>query len=138
MDAELVKNGDGIAVHFRLIDDKARDLRVAAKPEVVHNRPLERLIEFLMHHGDAVCQRLLAAGKIHFASFQINVAAVLVVNAEQALHQRRFSRAVFTHQGVNGTGLNFQTDFVQRPDARKGLRNIRHPEQYGLFHLISS
>ena len=41
VDAELLKNGGGVTVHLRLVNDKARNLRIASKPEIVHDRPLE-------------------------------------------------------------------------------------------------
>ena len=138
VDAKLFKNRFCIAEHLRLVDDNARDLRIPPEPEVVHDRPFERLIEFLMHHGDAVHQRLLAAVEVDLAALEIDVAAVLVVNAEQAFHQCRFACAVLAHERVDGSGLDLETDVIQCPDAREGLGNIRHPEQHGLFHLIPS
>ena len=61
------KNRFGIAKHFVFVHNKARDLGIAPQPQVVHDSPLERLIQLLVNHGDTVVQRLLGAGEIDLA-----------------------------------------------------------------------
>ena len=51
VNAEFFKNGLRVAEHFALVDDEAGDLWIAAEPQIIHDRPLESLIQFLMHHG---------------------------------------------------------------------------------------
>ena len=137
VDAELFKNRFCVPEHFVFVHNKARDLGIAPQPQIVHDSPLERLIQLLVNHGDTVVQRLLGAGEIDLAAFQINMAAVLAVNAEQAFHQRGFAGAVLAHQRVYGARLDLQADMIQRFYAGKSLCDIRHPEQYGLLHLDS-
>ena len=134
INAELFEDFNGIVVHFLFVDHETGCFRVPAQPEVVHDRALERLIELLVHHSDAVVQRLLAAGKVDFPAFEIDMAAVLVVNAEQAFHQCRLAGAVFAHQRVNRSGLDLQADLIERPDAGEVLCNVFHLKQYGLLH----
>ncbi|MPN23935.1 hypothetical protein SDC9_171328 [bioreactor metagenome] len=57
-----------------------------------------------MHHRDAFLQRV--EWVFDFDGFAVidDLAFVHLIHAEEAFHQRGLSRAVFTHQRVNGTG----------------------------------
>ena len=138
VDAELVEDGLGVPVHLLFIHHDPADRRVAAKPDIIHDRTLEGLVELLMHHGDAVEQRLLGVFEVDLSALEEYMPLVLAVDAEEAFHQRGFTRAVFAHQGVDRPGLQLQGDPVQGFDARKGFGDIRHPQEDIVRHILPS
>lgn len=59
-----------------------------------------------------------------------DAAAVIgLVGTGEDLHQRRFAGAVLTHQGVNFTGIDFQADVLEHPQAIEGLADALHFKQ---------
>ena len=64
-------------------------------------------MQLLVDHGNAEVQRLFRRIDDLFLPIQDDFAAILVVDAEQTLHQSRFSRAVFAHQGMYAAGAHF-------------------------------
>ena len=99
---QRVENLLGALGHQALAHHDARHLGVAAKPEVVLHAAGQGLVQLLMHHGHAVFQRLLGAAEVDLLAVQLDGARVLVVDAEQALHQGGLARAVLAHQSVHG------------------------------------
>ena len=91
-----------------------------------------------MNHGDAIFQCLLGAFEADLFAIQGDGAAVLGVNAEKALHQSGFARAVLSHQGVDSTGPDSEIHAVQCLDAWKFLGDASHFQQCRLIHNISS
>ena len=136
--AELVEHGPRVPEHLLLIHHDPADGGIAAKPDIIHDRTLERLVQLLVHHGDAVLQRLLGVFEVDLSALKVNVPLVLLIDAEQAFHQRGLARAVFTHQGVDRTPLQFQRDAVQGFDAGKGFGDIRHSQEDVLCHIFPS
>ena len=89
-----------------------------------------------MHHGNAVLQSFLGILEIDLLAFQVDVAGVLAINAEEAFHQGGFARTVFSHQRVNRTGPHRQVDTVQGLDTGEFLGDALHPQQDGFIVLI--
>ena len=87
---QLIKNCGGILKHFFLGDNGQSfdHLRITPQPDIVHHTALKRLVQFLVHHGDAVIQRLPGGFEIDFFILQIDVAFVLCIYTKQAFHQR--------------------------------------------------
>ena len=135
IDAQLVEYFHGLPVHFGLVDHQSEMLRVTPQPDIIHNRALQSLIQLLMDHGHAIVQRLSAVFEVDFFAFQEDGSTVLVINAEQALHQRGFACAVFSHQSMDGSPFQRQRNMIERLDAREGLRDIRHLQQDILIHI---
>ena len=135
LNAQLFEHLHGVLVHFALVDH-GTDGGIPSQPDVVHDRALQGLVQLLVHHGDAIFQGFLTAFEIDLFSFQVDAAAVLGINAEQALHQRGFAGAVFSHEGVDGACLDRQRDMIQCLDAGECLCDVRHLQQDILLHIF--
>ena len=109
------------------------DSRIAPEPNVVHHATLQRLIQLLMHHGDAVVQRIAGRLEVNLFAVEPDCARILAVNAEKALHQRGFTGAVFAHECMDGTGTDGQLCIVKRFDAGEGLADAFHAQQNIVF-----
>ena len=83
-----------------------------------------------MHHGNTVFQSLLGGLKVYLLAFQINMAAVLVVDAKQALHQRGFSGSVLSHQRMHRTGFYGKIYIIERLYTGKLLADALHFQEY--------
>jgi len=79
----------------------------SSQPDVLHYRTVTDRMQLLVDHGNAEVQRLFRRIDDLFLPIQDDFAAILVVDAEQTLHQSRFSRAVFAHQGMYAAGTHF-------------------------------
>ena len=138
MDLQLIEDLLGALAHGPFADHDAAHLGVTAQPEVVGDGAGQGLVELLMHHGNAVFHGLLGAFEVDFLPLQGDGAAVLGIDAEEALHQRGFARAVLSHQGVDGAGPDGQGDIVQGFDAGKRLADVSHFQQCRLIHIVFS
>jgi len=138
VDSQLLEHGHGVLEHFLFVHQS--QLRgIAAQPQVVHDGTLQCLVQFLMDHGHAVVQGFLTALEVDLPALEINVAFILIIDAEQALHQGGLACAVFAHQGMDRTGLHLQGYMIQRFHAGKGLGNVYHfQENFLLCHWGSS
>ena len=138
LNAQLVEHLDGVLVHLALVDHQAAHLGIAAQPQVVHDRALQSLIQLLVHHGHTVFQGFLTAFEIDLLAVQEDLPAVLGVDAEEALHQRGFARAVLAHQRMDRAPFHCQRDMIQGFDAGEGFRDVLHLQQDILLHIFLS
>jgi len=81
-----------------------------------------------MDHGNACIHRLQWTLKLHFLAVEDNLARGARLNADQTLHQCRFTCTVFTHQSMNGTGAKVKRYAFKSSYARKFLDNVVHFE----------
>ena len=131
---ELLKQLFGLFVHGAVADGHAL-FREAAQPDILHDRPEPDGVQLLMDHGYAQIERLLGGVDDFTFSVQNDFAAVLMINTEQALHQRGFARAILAHQGVDSARAHLQGDVVEGFDARKYLADAVH-FQYVFAHTV--
>ncbi len=147
-DGQRTHDGAGVHLHLQIAEDllclfphdpladhDTAHGGVPSQPEVVLNAAGQGLIELLVDHRHTVLQGLLGTLEVDLFAIQDDGTAILAVNAEQALHQCGFSRAVFSHQGVNGTGTDGEGDLVQGLDARELLGDVTHLQQCVFLHL---
>ena len=140
VDPQIVKDFLRIVVAL-LVGDKRQSLfdqRIASQPNVIHDRALERLIQLLVNHGNAVVQRFSGGFEVDLFTVEVNVTGIFGINAEQTLHQRRFSRAVLTHQGVNRSRSHGKLRIIQRLYTGETLADALHTKKYVLFHVCAS
>ena len=90
-----------------------------------------------MHHCDAVFKSFFGIFKVYFLALKIYFSAVLGVYAEQALHKGGFSRAVFTHKGVNCSGFNRKAYIVKRLYAGEGFFDVLHSKKNGFVCVFT-
>ena len=72
----------------------------ATEEQVVLDVAVEALVELLVHHRDAVLKGILGSGEGDLLAVEPDGPLVLLIGAEQALHQSRFSCAVRTDHTV--------------------------------------
>ena len=77
-----------------------------------------------MHHCNSVFQRVFRAGKIDLLAIEENLALGRLVEADENVHERRFSRAVFSHKAADGAGGNGEA-YIPQGKLRKGFLNVR-------------
>ena len=135
VDFQFLKHLHGVLVHLLLVNHDPGNGGIPAQPDVVHNRALQGLVQLLVYHGHAIVQGFPAALKVHFLTVQEDMTVVLFVNAEQALHKGGLSRAVFTHQSVDGSLFYFQGNMVQCFNARESLGDILHSQKNRFLHM---
>ena len=134
-DAQVVEDLHGGIVHFLFTGEGACHGE-AAKPHIVHDVALQRLVQFLVYHGNAVLQGFLGVLEVDLLALQIDVTGILGVNAKEAFHQSGLTGAVFAHQGMDRTGPHGQIDTVQSLDTGEFLGNALHAQQDGFAVLI--
>ena len=136
VDIERFKDLLGLVVHALAVYQRAVHGE-AAQPDVFHDAAAQHLVQFLMHHGHAIVQRVAGVDEVDFLAFHEDGAGVLLVNAEQAFHQRGLACAILAHEGVHGAGAELELRVVQRLDARKLLADVFHLKEIGLILLHS-
>ena len=108
---------------------------IPATVDVFRNGPLRYGLQLLVHHGDALLQRVKRIGDMHRLALVNHLARVHLIYAEQALHQGGFARAVFPHQGVYRAGPQPERNVVQRLHAREFFADSLHFQQ--IFRHVS-
>ena len=83
-------------------------------------------LQLLVHHGDALGERVHRVSDGHGLSVHADLARVHLVDAEHAFHQSRFTGAVFAHQGVNRTGTQLELRVIKSLDAGEGFTYAAH------------
>lgn len=73
----------------------------------------------LMHHADAAGGSGGGRGDCHRVSVEHNRAAIRSVQTRQNIHQRRFSRAVFTQYGMDAASLHVHRYAIEGREATK-------------------
>ena len=134
LDLQIVQNSLGVVVHFLVVNQSGLQWE-PAQPHIFHDAAVEHLIEFLMHHGDAVIEGVARVGEIDLLAVHPDGARVFFIDTEQALHERRFAGAVLAHQSVDGAGTQLELGMIQRLDARELLFDIEHFEQVVFFQV---
>ena len=119
--AQFTEQFGRLALHLPFVDNAHGIDRVAAQEQVVDHAALQALVQFLMDHGNAVFQSVLRAGEVDLLAVEVDLALILLVGAEQALHHRGFTGAVFAHQAHDGAALHVQIDVVKHPVSAKRL-----------------
>ena len=140
MDFQPVEHLFGGLIHFLFAGKRnaAGNGWEPPEPHIVHDVALERLIQLLVNHGNAVVQRFSGGFEVDLFTVEVNVTGVFGINAEQTLHQRRFSRAVLTHQGVNRSRSHGKLRIIQRLYTGETLADALHTKKYVLFHVCAS
>ena len=82
----------------------------------------------LMHHTDPILDRFLAGMEMDLFAVQENLPAGNLLNSEQHLHERGFSSAVFSDQGMNLPFIYTEINVVIcQNTARVNFCQVLHP-----------
>ena len=66
-----------------------------------------------MHHCHSIFQSFLGSLKADLLAVQVNMACILVVNTEQALHKSGLTGSVLAHKSMNRSGTDRQGNIIQ-------------------------
>ena len=80
----------------------------------------------LVHHANAVCNRVMCAGDHHGLTIDDNLAAISPAHAIKHRHQRAFAGTVFTHNAVHSAAAHAQIHIDVGLRRAKALANTRH------------
>ena len=135
VDAQIVQDLFGFAVHHRVIDKDAALVRPPDK-NVVGHAQMAAHVQLLHDDGDAELMRFGDRVDVDLFALDKDLALVGVVYAGQNLHQRRLACAVFPHKAKDLALVDVQVDLVQRLDAGETFADAFHAEQ--LFRHVQT
>ena len=136
VDLPFVEEFAGLAEHGGGTEQSQPATRLAAQPDVLRHHHLGYGGQLLVDHRDAVLQAVLGVLEPHDVARQLDGSLIGGVHADQALHEGGFAGPVLAHQRVHGAAADVKVDVVQRHDAREGLADALHPQNY-LLHWFS-
>ena len=81
VDFKIFKKLGRIFIHFAL-RNQSEFRRVSSQPDIVHYVALQNLIQFLMHHRNAVFHGVFRSGKFNFFALDFYAARIFFINSE--------------------------------------------------------
>ena len=121
------ENFSGIGVHLGFIHQHAETAaRFATDENVLGGGQMRHQVKFLMDDIDA---HILSRARIrngNFFAFNLNGAAVGLINTGENFHEGGFARPIFAHQGQHFTGMKVKLCLTQSMHAGKPLFDIPH------------
>ena len=127
--AHPLQQGGGVLIHFFMIHHREGTEflgGIAAKIDVFCHTAGGHGLKLLVHHGDALAQRVQGIGDVHLLALVVDLALIHLVNAEHTFHQRGLACAVFAHQRMHMSGLQLELGMVQRLHTREGFDHAFH------------
>jgi hypothetical protein len=119
-----------VAVEPVLVDEHAEAAaRLPADEDVLRDAQVVHQVQLLMDDADAERLRRARLGDLHRAAVDPDLAAVLLIDAGEDLHQRRFARAVLAHQRMHFAGAQVEAAVVEREHAGKALADAAQRDQ---------
>jgi len=97
-----------------------------AEPHIFHHVQARYLVQFLVHHGDAMIMGMPGIVDMDFLAFKGNAAPVFFVYTEQAFHQGAFARTVLVHERMDLPGPQLELGMIQGFHAGKLFIDINH------------
>ena len=121
---ELAHLGGGCLV----VEQNAPAGRLGGEDDVLGHGHHRDEHEVLVHHPDAVPDRVAGGGERDRLAVQEDLAFVCVVEAVDDVHQRRLAGPVLAEQGVHLTAPDVEVDAVVGDDAGEPLRDSANLE----------
>ena len=100
-------------------------VRLGAEQDVVERGKRLDQHEVLVHHADAQRDGLVRAADLRGLAFDLDLAAVGLVEAVQDRHQRALAGAVLAHHAVHRAGRHGERDFAVGVDRAEVLVDAR-------------
>ena len=114
---DLFQQLGGVGIHFVMVnhgnDAKKLFHGIPSQENILAHGSCGDGLKFLVHHGDAFFQGVHGVTDADGLSVNLDLALIHFVDAKHALHQCGFSRAVFSHQRVNFSGMKLQLGMIQ-------------------------
>ena len=77
-----------------------------------------------MHHTDAQRDRIMWRANLAHLAVDYNLTAIGCVEAVGDPHSGRLARAIFADYGMNGSGLDLETDAIVGQDVTKTFCDV--------------
>ena len=119
LEAEAGQLGLCLALHARPVDDAAGKHRLHAEEHVLGHRQVGHHGQFLVHHADAVGQRVMRRMELDRLAVDAHLALEAVIDAGDDLHHRRLAGAVLADEAVD---LALAEAKSRRPSAHECRR----------------
>ncbi|MGF6711400.1 hypothetical protein QFZ41_002364 [Luteibacter sp. W1I16] len=148
-DGKLLQLRAGIEVHAERLEalagpgqrtaaiDQAEARGQAAEQEVLHDRKLRHVLEFLVDHRHARVDGIGGLAEVLHVSVDRDFPLVGDVLPAEDLHHGRLARAVFAEQAVHAAGAHGEADIAERAHAGEGLPDVAELEARGIRHRQS-
>ena len=125
---QLCQQPARLLVHLRPAQgDAVRDL--AAQEDVLGDREVGHLVEFLVDRGDAGVLRLPGCGEVDRLALEDHLAAIARIDACQDLHQGGFAGAVLADQHVDLAPAHVEVHVGERQHAGEALGDPAHLQE---------
>ncbi len=94
--------------------------------QVFSYRKMREEVEFLIDDADSKLLGIAGVRDRYGFSSYLNLSAIHLVHPGEDFHQRGFSCAVFSQEGMDFPGAKVKVHVIQCMDSRKGLIDILH------------
>jgi hypothetical protein len=112
-----------VALRLALLHPAER-VRQPAEQQVLRDRQVGHVLQFLVNHRDAGRDRRGRTRKMHRLAVHQHAARIGLVFAAENLQQRRLARAVLAHQAMHLARMHVERDAVECAHAGKYLADI--------------
>ena len=126
---ELFQDFPGARVHLAGRDEARPAQGFVAQENVLGHRELLDEVQLLVDDGHAHRQRFVGVGDPVVAPLEADRSRIAPMDAGEDLDERGLARSVFSDEGVRLAGHDFEVNFRERLDARKGLGYPLHRQQ---------
>ncbi len=136
-DTELPDLGAGVHLHSKAlpqvgdfpvvlgeIENKAR--RIQPEEDIFGHALRWHQHKMLVDHADAGFNGVARGVELHLNAVDKHTAGILTIEAGEDIHQRAFTGAIFSQQGVDFTPIQDKIDVIIGEHAGKALHNPAH------------
>ena len=124
VDFELAHDLPCLAREQLFVDDAQLFQRLARNEEILRHIKLRQQVEFLMHDANALSVDVRRAVNRQRLPHIDDLSRVRLLDAGDDLDERRFTRAVLTHQGEHFSCADIHAHIVQHLNARISLGDV--------------
>ena len=133
--AVFLRQGQNLPTTLLLLDKHALGLPVSQNNVLKHRHGLYQH-KVLVNHADAQLHRFRRGINPYLLPIEENLSLRGLIQSDQYVHQRGFSRAVLSQQRMYLTFSDIQVDIPVGVHIAKALGNVLHPQDF--FHLWPS
>ena len=123
---EVRKDFLGTTCHFYIVDQTKPLTWFATNENVLGSCEIVHQVQFLMDDTDPEILGGLWPVRFCINTVDFDCASVFFIDAGQHFHQRRFTSAILTHQGVNFAFSQFELDIIEGSYTRKAFFDALH------------
>ena len=133
VDTQAVKQFPGLGDHCFFVEGSGFGQNFLAQEDIFIHLQVVEQVQFLVDEGNAGTFGHGNGGVFQGPAVEFHFAGITGVHARKNVHQRRFTRAVFTQKGMYFAPGNREVDAFKHLDTGKRLGYIRHFEHVHIF-----